>query len=253
MITWLGWGWILAPPSLQGLLDFLRLSELQLASLFGNGGAFGLRLQLGNQLGDELAGLLWVEVASFFGDIDKGSDHFIVALLGTLSGSASGSADLDGQLFAVRVADKFARLLLNVLCRASTLVDGLALLRAVAVANLFDRFVAFLHRLVEGLLLEGDLARFLKVLFAHFFLGGVELREVGVVALLDVLVGALQDRILLERGDLLVFFDAAEAGVRIVLTAGEVDPALDFVVVLPAGTASWGQIGQGHASTKCNC
>jgi hypothetical protein len=37
------------------------------------------------------------------------------------------------------------------------------------------------------------------------------------------------------------------------LTAGEVDPALDFVVVLPAGTASGGQIGQGHASTKCNC
>ena len=252
LIAWLSWGGILAPPGLQGLLDFAGLRELEQASFFRNGGAFGLGLQLGNQLGDELAGLLRVEVASFLGDVDEGGDDLVVALLGTLCGCASGSADLDRQLLAVGVADELARLLLDVLGRASALVDSLALLGAAAVAELFDRLVAFLHSLVEGLLLEGDLTSFLEVFFAHFLLGRVELRDVGVVALLDVLVGALQDRVLLERGDLLVLLDAAEPGVGVVLATREVDPALNLFVVLSALTASMGQVGEGHACTKCN-
>jgi hypothetical protein len=68
------------------------------------------------------------------------------------------------------VADKLARLLLDVLGGAGALVDGLALLGAAAVADLLDGLVALLHGLVEGLLLEGDLARLFKVLLANLFL-----------------------------------------------------------------------------------
>jgi hypothetical protein len=71
------------------------------------------------------------------------------------------------------VADKLARLLLDVLGGAGALVDGLALLGATAVANLLDGLVALLHGLVEGLLLEGDLARLFKVLLANLFLVSV--------------------------------------------------------------------------------
>jgi hypothetical protein len=86
-------------------------------------------------------------------------------------------------------------------------------------------FVALLHGLIEGLLLEGDLAALLKVLLADLLLGRLELGHVGEVALLGVLVRALQDGILLERGHLFLLVDAAEPRGGIVDTGAEVNAA----------------------------
>ena len=240
----------MTPFGLQGLLDLLRLGELELASLFGDGCAFGLRLQLWHQLCDESTGLLWVEVACLFRYIDKGRDDLVVTLLVALDGVTSGAADLDRQLLAVRVADKLARLLLDVPGGAGALVDSLALLGSATVANLLDGLVAFLHGLVESLLLESDLARLFEVFFADFLLGSVELGQVGVVALLDVLVGALQDWVLLQRRNFLVFFNAAKARVRVGLASREVDATLNFAVTpLSTTSAARGLIGQCHTNT----
>ena len=64
--------------------------------------------------------------------------------------------------------------------------------------------------------------------FTHLFLAGGELGDVGVVALLDVLVGALQDGLLLQAGHCLLLLHAAQAGVGILLAAAEVNAALQF-------------------------
>ena len=55
----------------QGFVLPLRLSELQGASLLGDGGAFLLRSETGHQLGDQPAGFLRVEVTGLLGDIDQ--------------------------------------------------------------------------------------------------------------------------------------------------------------------------------------
>ncbi len=85
--------------------------------------------------------------------------------------------------------------------------------------------VALLHGLIEGLLLEGDLAALLKILLADLLLRGLELGHVGEVALLRVLVRALQDGILLERGHLFLLVDAAEPRGGIVDASAEVNAA----------------------------
>ncbi len=89
--------------------------------------------------------------------------------------------------------------------------------------------VALLHGLVEGLLLEGDLAALLEVLLADLLLRRLELGHVGEVALLGVLVRALQNGILLERGDLFLLVDAAEPRGGIVDAGTEVNAAGDGV------------------------
>ena len=73
---------------------------------------------------------------------------------------------------------------------------------------------------------EGDLALLLEVLLADLLLGGLELRDVGVVALLHVLVGALQEGVLLQGGHAGLLGDAAGA-VGLLLAVGEVDAAGD--------------------------
>ena len=47
------------------------------------------------------------------------------------------------------------------------------------------------------------------------------------MALLHVLVGALQDGLLLQAGDGLLLLNTAEAGLGVLLTAAEVDPTLE--------------------------
>ena len=93
--------------------------------------------------------------------------------------------------------------------------------------------VALLHRLIEGLLLEGDLTALLKVLLADLLLGRLELGHIGEVALLGVLVGALQDGILLEGGHLLLLVDTAEASVGVILAGAEVNAAGHCVSPVP--------------------
>ena len=82
----------------------------------------------------------------------------------------------------------------------------------------------FLEDIITDLLLEGRV-------------GG----DVSVVALGGVLVGALQDWLLLHRGDLVQLVDATETGFLIGFAAGEVDATAGGVVLdgvlLSAGTA----------------
>ncbi len=146
-----------------------------------------------------------------------------MTLLCSLLEDTPGAADLNRQLLALGVADKLARCLFDVLCRAGGFVDGLADLLPLPVADLLRGLVALLNRLVEGLLLEGDLALLLEVLLADLLLGGRELGHVGEVALLGVLVRALQNGLLFEAGDLFQLVDAAEAGLWVVDTGAEVN------------------------------
>jgi hypothetical protein len=115
LLTRLSWSGVQTPLGLQWLLNFLRLGELETADLLGDGGALSNRVKLGNQFGLEFAGLLRVQVTGLLRDIDKRCDDLIVALLSSLLSNTSSSTDLNGQLLAVGVSDKLARLLLNVL------------------------------------------------------------------------------------------------------------------------------------------
>jgi len=69
--------------------------------------------------------------------------------------------------------------------------------------------------LLDGLLLESDLAGLLKVLLADLLLSRVELCDVSVVALFHVLVCALKDGVLLQSRDSLLSLDTAKTGVRV--------------------------------------
>ena len=62
---------------------------------------------------------------------------------------------------------------------------------------------------------------------ADLLLAGGELGDVGVVALLHVLVGALQYRLLLQAGHGLLLLNTAQAGLGVLLAAAEVNPALE--------------------------
>ena len=211
------------PPGLERLIDLLGLGELKVARLLWDDGAFGLRLEAGDQLGLQTAGLLGVQVTHLLRNINQRSELLVVALLRTLLGDTASTADLHRQLLAPGVSHKLAGLLLNVAGGAGGLVDGPALLRTLAVADLLERTVALLHGLLHSLLLEGDLTALLKVLLTNLFLSRRELSDIGVVALLHIPVVALQDGVSLQGLDILRRLDTAEAGLRISLTGREVD------------------------------
>ena len=169
-----------------------------------------LRLKGRNQPGLETASLLWVEIADLLRNIKKGGNSLVMALLRSLLCGAASTADLNWQLLTPGVTNKLAGLLLNILGSTGGLVDSLANISTLAVAGLDQRPVAFLDILLDGLLLEGDLAGLLKVLLADLFLGRVELCDVGVVTLLHIFVCALEDGVLLQRCDSLLSLNTAE-------------------------------------------
>ena len=95
-------------------------------------------------------------------------------------------------------------------------------MRALPVANLPLWSEAFSHGLRRSLCPERDLAALLKVLLALLLLLRVEHGDVGVVALLNTLVGALQDRIL-GQGLHRLLFDNTQSTVRLPGCLAEVD------------------------------
>ena len=103
-----GGGGVQTPFGLQWFLNLLGRSEFQVTDFTGNDGTFMGGLQFGHQFGLEFAGLLGVQVTDFFGDIDEGSDGFVVTFLGSFFGDTSSSADLNGQFFASGITDEFA-------------------------------------------------------------------------------------------------------------------------------------------------
>ena len=60
---------IQAPLGLERLLNFLGVGELEVADFSWEGGALSNRVELGDKLGLETAGLLGVEVTCFLRDI----------------------------------------------------------------------------------------------------------------------------------------------------------------------------------------
>ena len=105
------------------------------------------------------------------------------------------ATDLHRPLFTTCVTNEPSLTVVDVLRCATRLVDGLALLWALPIANLLYRSITLPHHLLHRLLLESYLALLLKVLLAGLLLRGLEVGDVGVVALLHVLVGAFQDRV----------------------------------------------------------
>ena len=189
-----------------------------------------------HQLGNVPAGLLWVEVTHLLGDINEAGDDLVMALLIPFFKSTASSADLYWQLLTGGVSHELAGLLLHVLGAAGGLVHSLADLLALAVTDLLYRLVALPYGLVKGLLLEGDLAGLLEVLLANLLLGRFELGDVGVVALLDILVSTLQYRLLLQSCDLLLLLHAAQSRLGVLHTAAEVEASLHaLLLLLPAG------------------
>merc|ERR1719264_2013927 len=182
-------------------------------------------------LGDKLANLLWVEVAMLLGHVDERSKDLVVALFWTFFKGAASSTDLHREFLATGVSNKLAGLFFDVLGRAGGFVDSLANLLSLTIAHLFRWPVALPHCLVEGLLLEGDGTGFLKGLLAHLLLGRGKLGDISVVALLSVLVGALQDWLLLQGRHSLLLLDAAQPSLWILLAAAEVDPSLDLALL----------------------
>ena len=146
-----------------------------------------------------------------------------MTLLWTLLVGTASSANLNGKLLTGGVSHELAGLLLHVLGGAGGLVHSPALLGTLAVTDLLYRFVTFLNGLVESFLFERDGTQFLEVLLADFLLTWFELRDVGVVALLGVLVRALQDGILLQTGHRLLLVHAAEPRLLVRDAASEVD------------------------------
>jgi len=227
-------GGVKAPPGLEGLFHLPWLAELEDASLLGHNGALMLGGKLGHQLGDKLADLLRVQVTVLLRNIDKRGEYLVMALLNTLLKDTSSSTDLHRQLLTASVTHKLAGLLLHVLGGAGGLIHGLAHFGALTVAHLLNRGVTLSHSLIKSLLLESDGTGFLKGLITDLLLRWGELGDVGVVALLRVLVGALQDRILLNTCDSLLLVYTAEAGFSILLTATEVNASRDGTPLLPS-------------------
>merc|ERR1719367_1697447 len=157
-------------------------------------------------------------------NVDEGGNGLVVTLLWSFFKGASSSTDLHRELLTAGVTDKLAGLLLHILGGARGLVHCPALFGTLTIAHLFDWPVALPHCLVVCLLLERDLALLLEILLAHFLLAGLELGDIGVVALLSLLVGALQDGFLLQTGHLRQLLDTAQPSLAILLTIAEVDP-----------------------------
>ena len=155
-----------------------------------------------------------------------------MALLGALNGAAASSTDFNWQLLTRGISYELARLLLNVSCGTGGLVHSPAFFGTRSIANLLQGLVALLHRFIICLLLERDLAGLLKVLLTHLLLSRLKLRHIGVMALLNVLVCALEDGILLECGDRFLLLDAAESRLRVRLAAAEVDSSSDGAALL---------------------
>ena len=150
-----------------------------------------------------------------------------MTLLSPLFISTSSSTDLYGKLLTASVSNKLAWLFLYILGCAGRLVHSSTLLRTLTIAHLLNRFVAFLHRLIECLLLESDGTQLLKVLFTNLLHGRFKLSNISVVTLLSVLVGALKDGLLLQGGDCLLLVHAAQPSIRISHTTTEVNSSLN--------------------------
>jgi len=233
-VSWSSWSWVQAPFCQERFVNLLGLGKFQGTGFLGDNGALVLRLQLGNKLCDESAGFLWVEITNLLWNIHKGSNDLVMTLLLSLLKSTSSTTDLNWKLLTGSISHKLAWLLLHILGATGRLIDSSALLWSLTIANLLHGLVALLHGLVVGLLLKGDRALLLKVLLTNLFLAWGELSDIGVVALLHILVSTLQDWLLLKTCHCLFLFHTAKTSFWVFLASTEVNASLDSAIVLSA-------------------
>ena len=110
-----GCGRVKAPFCLQWLLNLLWVTEFKIANFLGDDCAFMLRLELGDELGLEPAGLLGIQVTHLFRYIQEGGDSLVMAFLSTLLCEAPCTTNFHRKLLATGVANKLAWLLLHIL------------------------------------------------------------------------------------------------------------------------------------------
>merc|ERR1719427_1633463 len=139
----------------------------------------------------------------------------------------SSSTDLHRKLLTSCLSHKLSWLFLHILGCAGRLIHSLAYLLTLTITHLLHRSVALVHCLIVSLLLESDGALLLKVLFTNFFLRRFKLCNISVVALLCVLVGTLQDWLLLQGGHCLLLVHAAQPSIRVSHTTTEVNSTCD--------------------------
>jgi len=215
--------WIQAPFCQQWLVHWSWTGELEDTGLSWNNCALVFWSQPRHKLVNEFANFLWVEVTNFLRNINERGEHLIMTLFWTLLKNTTGSTDLNRELLTAGVSNKLAGLLLHILGCAGGFKHSLANLWTLTIAHLLHWPITFPHCLIESLLFECDGAFLLKVFITHFFGHGAKLSNIGVVALLRVLVCALQDRLLLQAGHRLLLVDAAQPGLWFGLTASEVN------------------------------
>merc|ERR1719244_68599 len=160
---------------------------------------------------------------TFFRHIYKRCSDLIMTLLRTFFISTSSSTDFHRKLLTSCLSHKLSWLFLHILGCAGRLIHSPTLLRSLTITHLLYRLVAFLPRLIHGFLLERDCTLLLKVFLANLLHGRFKLGDISVVALLCVLMGALQDGLLLQRGHCLLFVHAAQPSIRFSHTVGEVN------------------------------
>ena len=240
------WGGVQAPPGLQRNFLLSWCGELENAGLFGNNCALVLGGKLGHQLGDKLANLLWVQVTMLLRHINKRGEDLIVALLNSFLENTTGSTDLNRELLTTGVSNKLARLLLHILGCAGGLEHSLANLWTLTIANFLYWSITLPHCLIERLLFKCDGAFLLKVFITHFLWHGAKFGNIGVVALLRVLVCALQDRLLLQAGHRLLLVDTAQPGLWFGLTACEVNTSRGLSPTPLQGFSSAHELWEGY-------
>merc|ERR1719347_1042786 len=156
-------------------------------------------------------------------NIYKRCSDLIMTLLRPFFISASSSTDLHRKLLTSSLSHKLSWLFLHILGCAGRLIDSSTLLRSLTITHLLYRLVAFLHSLIHGFLLESDCTLLLKVLLTNLLHRRFKLSNISVVALLCVLVGTLQDGLLLQGGHCLLLVPTAQPSIRISHTTTEVN------------------------------
>jgi len=89
------------------------------------------------------------------------------------------------------VANKLPISFVNILGGTGGLVPRTALLWALTITNFFQWSVALSDCFSDSFLFESDLTNFFKIFLTSLFLGRFEISNIGIVALLNILMFAL--------------------------------------------------------------
>ena len=196
---------------------------------------------MGNKVGDKPALCRGLEIADFFGLLYSGLESFIMAYLVPRHHFAVvWGTDLPGQFFTpglrLGLPAFFFSSGIIIGCVADRLKPGLAdflgLPRIVSLGRLtflHQRCHAGLECVVEVSLFECDLARFPEILITLLLLLGSKLRDIGFVALCDIVLPAFFDLLFLHLHDIFGL-DDTEGAIFLFFCFTEVNGTIGLLV-----------------------